>query len=364
MWITMESWIKESPVIESAIDLFQPQDTEKGLALGGSIEVDPISQVNPFTGPIIFKVESNDSTFFQLHKTRLVGRLRVVKGEDTKLTAADRVKICNYLPHSLFKQYELYLQHVNSQDISSASFHYKAFLENEFSYDSASKQTLLACEMGTEEDEDERAKLIAESKEIQFDMRVPCDLFGSSTKFLPPGINWQLRCTRQDPSYGLILEAGEVNTYKIQLLDLKLVTRKIVVSPFALEKYRNKLSLQDSLIHFKSGKLRFFQIPKGLTALNIPSVVTGQLPQSLLVGFVLADDHSGVGDLTHGKGDPYKFQGFNLSSLNVKLNGNNILSSAYKCNFETEENLMYLYKELLMNTGYANNSQTIAITYD
>ena len=104
----MESWIRESPVMESGLDPFQPRDIEKSLTDGGTIIIDPLSTPDKFRGPYTFKIEGNDSTFFQLHKTRLIGKLRVVKDEDTPLGAADDVDICNYLPHALFKVSPLY----------------------------------------------------------------------------------------------------------------------------------------------------------------------------------------------------------------------------------------------------------------
>ena len=40
------------------------------------------------------------------------------------------------------------------------------------------------------------------------------------------------------------------------------------------------------------------------------------------------------------------------------------MARPYKPNFETEEDLIYLYKELFMNTGFAFNSQSLAIRYN
>ena len=39
------------------------------------------------------------------------------------------------------------------------------------------------------------------------------------------------------------------------------------------------------------------------------------------------------------------------------------MARPYKPNFETEEDLIYLYKELFMNTGFAFNSQSLGISY-
>ena len=39
------------------------------------------------------------------------------------------------------------------------------------------------------------------------------------------------------------------------------------------------------------------------------------------------------------------------------------MARPYKPNFETVEDLIYLYKELFMNTGFAFNSQSLGISY-
>ena len=103
--MTMESWIRESPVMESGLDPFQPHDIEQGLEDGGTIIIDPLAPHDKFRGPYIFKVEGNDSTYFQLHKTRLIGKLKVVKNdnEDLPEPLVDGMNVCNYLPQALFK---------------------------------------------------------------------------------------------------------------------------------------------------------------------------------------------------------------------------------------------------------------------
>ena len=103
--MTMESWIRESPVMESGLDPFQPHDIEQGLEDGGTIIIDALAPPDKFRGPYIFKVEGNDSTYFQLHKTRLIGKLKVVKDENDPLPDEfpAGLNICNYLPQALFK---------------------------------------------------------------------------------------------------------------------------------------------------------------------------------------------------------------------------------------------------------------------
>ena len=118
----MESWIRESPVMESGLDPFQPRDIEKSLTDGGTIIIDPLSPPDKFRGPYTFKIEGNDSTFFQLHKTRLIGKFKVVKDDDTDLPEVSPVDICSYLPHALFKVSPLYTFFLSTRARALKSF--------------------------------------------------------------------------------------------------------------------------------------------------------------------------------------------------------------------------------------------------
>ena len=118
----MESWIRESPVMESGLDPFQPRDIEKSLTDGGTIIIDPLAPPDKFRGPYTFKIEGNDTTFFQLHKTRLIGKFKVVKDDDTDLPEVSPVDICSYLPHALFKVSPLYTFFLSSRARALKSF--------------------------------------------------------------------------------------------------------------------------------------------------------------------------------------------------------------------------------------------------
>ena len=75
----MESWIRESPVMESGLDPFQPRDIEKSLTDGGTIIIDPLSPPDKFRGPYTFKIEGNDSTFFSFIKPVLLVNLKSLR---------------------------------------------------------------------------------------------------------------------------------------------------------------------------------------------------------------------------------------------------------------------------------------------
>ena len=195
------------------------------------------------------------------------------------------------------------------------------------------------------------------SAEVEFDMRIPVDLFNSSMKFLPPNVSFKLRCIRNDSNYGLIY-AGN-NKYNIRLEDCRLQLRKIILSPFALEKYRSKLQTQEAHMNYKTGKIRTFQIAKDLTSLNINQIAVGTLPTSLVIGFVDADSFSGAKNT-----DPFRFNHFNLSKMNLKIGGANVLPKTFQPVWTAgeERDIAYMYRALMDHTGFNRNGSNLDIT--
>ena len=212
----------------------------------------------------------------------------------------------------------MFLNNVSVNSTATATSHYKSFFENELSYDSAAKQTLLRTELYCDEPPF-RKKWIKGSKECSFDIRLPVDLFNSGSKFLVPNVSLQLSLHRNDPTYGIIKKVdaeGNVdsNTYKIQITDLKLVMRKGVPSQAHLERYRAKLAVEDAVLDFKDCPIRTFQIPHKISTINIPNISTGHLPKQIVFAFTKSESFAGT-----VFEDIYKMEPFNLSSFNLKV---------------------------------------------
>ena len=112
----MDPFSRSHQVLDSGADLFESLDIEAAIESGGDIILDPIAPLDAYSGPIQFNADADDICFYMLNHTRLLGRIKVVKDSNTELTASDTVSIVDYLPQCLFKQYELYVSHVNAQD--------------------------------------------------------------------------------------------------------------------------------------------------------------------------------------------------------------------------------------------------------
>ena len=213
----------------------------------------------------------------------------------------------------------MFLNNVSINSTATATSHYKSFFENELSYDSVAKDTLLRTELFGESPPF-RKKLIAGSKEVGFDIRPPVDLFNSGSKFLVPNVSLQLSIHRNDPTYGIIKKVNEStgvvdpNTYKIQITDLKLVMRKVLPSQEHLERYRAKLAVEDAILDFKDCPIRTFQIPHKISTINIPNISTGHLPKQIVFAFTKSESFAGT-----VFEDIYKMEPFDLSSFNLKV---------------------------------------------
>ena len=212
----------------------------------------------------------------------------------------------------------MFLNNVSINSTATATSHYKSFFENELSYDSVAKDTLLRTELFGEA-APFRKKWIGGSKEVSFDIRPPVDLFNSGSKFLVPNVSLQLSIHRNDPTYGIIKKVNsegvvDPNTYKIQITDLKLVMRKVLPSQEHLERYRAKLAVEDAILDFKDCPIRTFQIPHKISTINIPNISTGHLPKQIVFAFTKSESFAGT-----VSEDIYKMEHFNLSSFNLKV---------------------------------------------
>ena len=116
--------------------------------------------------------------------------------------------------------------------------------------------------------------------------------------------SWKVKLTRNEASYGIWKASGDTNNYKVKLLKLQLLTRKLKTTDFVLQKYRSKLSSQDAIINFKTSRIRTFQLPAATNTLNIASISQGPLPAYCVFTMVKSDALAGTANA-----DPFFFQG-------------------------------------------------------
>ena len=348
--------------------MFQNVEVESSMVDGKTVEYLPIASVTQ-EGPYEFFIPQDELCFFNLNQTRLVGSFQILHKDDTKIKnitddtaniTADaedaKISICNMLPATLFRQVEVYLNSTQVQDITSPCYPWKHHLETLLSYSKECKDTFLRCEM-YEEDETKRKEFIKNSKICNFSIKPSIDVFNSQ-KFLGPNVSLKLRFLRSDKTFGIIKNTS-TSDYYIKIISLKLQMRKIMPTTFTKDQFYKRLAIKEAQMAFNSAKIRTYQIAKGQTNHTLSNVCNGTLPKHVMIAMVDAGAFSGV-EFT----DPLKYQNFKLNKVNILINGQNHLPSPLEADFETEENLIELYRHLTDNTGILHGNHSNGITYD
>ena len=367
----------------SALDLFSVPPVERTQRQG---QEHNIFLSHPLTneGPYEFLIPGNATDFVMLDKTALYGEVEIlgpanVKVKDTNLG----VSVVNNFPQALFKQVEISLNGVCVSDLSTPTYPYKAYLENHLSYGRDIKETtLLAKEMYVQDEpgkEGDTMTDLADFKgtdgvtkraimirnKICFNMKLHLDMLGS-TRHLIPGVDIKIKLIRGDDKFAMLSTDA---SFKINLKLLQLKIRRISVAPEIVSEIENGLLTEPVKYPIALSRLKAHSIASGTTSFQVQSIMRGKLPRSFIFGFLEADAFEG----SYTK-NPFMFKHFNLSLMNVHINGVPVHSMPITPKWENTE-CVDEYSRFLDNIGLHQNhtngitledfkSNTVLFCYD
>jgi len=344
----------------SALDLFSDPPME-GAQLAAKEQTVYLTTPLNNHGPYEFIVPNDSTDFIQLDQTELYGQVSVTKADGTALDVEQYTSVVNNFPQSLFKQVELYLNGTCVTDLSTPMYAYKAYLENHLSYGNDIKETTLYTRelylKDTAGDEgDGQAELSIKdkltttgigkrlsvlTKPFSFNMKLHVDFLGS-VRYLIPGVEMKFKLLRNSDTFSLIAKAAGC---KIEIKKLELKIRRIVVDPKVGAALEAGLDKSPAKYPIALSKLNMFQINSTTQSLQIPNVIRGKLPRSLLFGFVRADAYDGL--VTR---NPFVFQHFTLNYLNVYINGDPLHPIPIQPDWD-DNNCVNEYVRFLNNIG-------------
>ena len=375
--------VEQNDNTDEGLAVHAPIEVETGLIDGRNVIYDSISPIAN-TGPIEFIVPRDNECFLILNQTRLSGYFIVENDKGEAVTDADPVSLANHFTTCLFSQVEVYLNGTQICDLSSAnSYPWKMFIQSFLTYSRAVKESYLVTEgfyrsLASESDNTDmsnltnddtpgllvRKKLMLNKKKVYFNTRLGVDFFYTD-KFLPPNIDIKIKLIRNKDSFGLIYDptTGEgenivTKNYKIVLKDLKLHMRKVLPTLQIRDNYKASLLKSPCYLPYKATKLRQFTIPNGVQSYTVSNVATGILPKTVIFAMV-----SNLAMNLQPQTNPFNFKHYNLSSFNIKKNGQNVFSEPIKCNFE-EGNYMDLYRHLYDSLGVKHGNHSFGVTID
>ena len=352
----------------TGIDLFTLPQIEASLVAGTSITIYPQNALND-TGPYDFLIPSEDNDYTFLPLTRLYGELEVVKTDGSAVTNAEKNGIVNLFPHSIFKQIECSINGTQICDLSTPTYPYKAFIETHLSFNKHAKEGHLYCECYSKEtvgkennfelgtvaapnpafdERHERCK-----NKIYFSMILHIDFF-QTERYLLPGCEIKLKFIRNEDKFSIL---GSTLVTRIKVNELFLSIRRITIDPVEDSKISSDLEKGPAAYPIDQSKIKTFTIPAQLRNHNISQIFRGQLPRSLIIGFVDTEAYDGVVNK-----NPFVFEHFKLNYFNLFVNGAPVLPTVLQPDFTTEKAIRE-YRLLIDNIDILHSNESNGITY-
>ena len=270
-------------------------------------------------------------------------KFKIIKVDCHALDADSNVApVTNFL-HSMFNSVDLYL---NNKLISSNSdtYPYRAHIENLLSYNADSKSTFLNASVLWVEDTaahfdtlnhdgvkntgiQKRIAVISQSKTAELFGRLHLDLF-QQEKYLPNGIEIRLRLNRSSPNFCLTGGNNAPNA-KIVLETVSLHVRNVELLPVVANDLNHVIAQQNMKIPIRRVEVKTFTIGNGIQSKVEDHLFQGQLPKRVFIAIVTNAAFNGG-----YASNPFRFQHFNLSKLDVSCNGHSIHNRPFEPNFE------------------------------
>lgn len=356
----------ETELTTSGLDVFSVPPVDNTLEEGTTIYIYPINAIDS-RGPFEFTIPRDPDSFIYLPMTRLEGTITVSKEDGTGLADTDAITVVNLFPQSIFKQVECEINGTQVCDLSTPTYAYKSYLETHLSYNHEAKRTHLHCSMyhkdteGKEEnvaatwdnvEGKKRFQAIAGNTPVHFSNIIHSDIFHCQ-RYLIPNTDLKLKFLRNEDEFSLLAAADK--KAKINITNLRLAIRKIKINPAVKEAFERKLETHPAIYPLTQSKIKTFQIPLGTNSIDIPSILQGNLPRSIIIGLVGTKGFNG-----NISGNPYYFNHRNVNNFSIKINGVPVVPTPFQPDFSTNKCIRE-YRWFLDNCGVSHENETNSI---
>ena len=361
----------EFEVTTSALDIFSVPPVDAVLKDGRTVYYYPVNAISN-SGPFEFILPKDNESWTLLPLTRLEGVIKLKKKDDSVFGATDIVSPVNLFPQSIFKQVECELNGIQVCDLSTPTYAFKQFIETHLTYSKAAKETHLENSLYVKDQQgkettyvetensgfkERRAILNANEMKFNFSNVIHSDFF-QCQKALLPGVEIKLKFIRNDDNFSLLAASALSNTYEIEIKNLKLSVRRVKIDPVVQASIETTLKTKSSLYNITQSKIKTFMVPANTSSINFPSVIQGNLPQSVIFGFV--SDSGFTGKI---EGNPFCFGHHNINLFNAKINGIPILPTPFTPSYEANKlNFAREYRWFMDNCGISHENESNGIT--
>ena len=354
--------------MKSELDLFSLPPTQTSIESSYWCQYKPISSLTD-DGPIEFVVPGNGDEYLDVAHTLLYVRVNL-KTEatlaDDQATDVGNVGPVNNFLHSLFSQIDVSL---NRQPISppNNAYAYRAYIETLLNYRPAAKSSHLSSVLWYTDTAGQMDVMTANGnaglqhrrdmitqKSVDLIGHVHNDLFNQD-KLLLNGVEIGMKLVQARDGFAIMDPTG---VYKVHITEAALFVRRVKINPSILMENERTLAKSTAKYPIMRVQLKSNVLHARIHGESIDNVILGQLPKSVIIGFVKNAAYNGDRSM-----NPFNFDHFDINYISLRVDGVQIPSRQFQPNFEAGT-YVDAYHGLFSGTGIHFLNQGNCISRD
>ncbi|KAM3922859.1 uncharacterized protein F54H12.2-like [Leptodactylus fuscus] len=353
---------------KSELDIFDLPPTQTSIEKSLFVEVQPIAALAD-NAPLEFFISGSGEYYYDLNNTLLYITCRIVKADNTAIPTDANVGLVNYPIATLFSQTDVTL---GDRLISRSDnlYTYRAYIETILNYspqalssqftsglfykDTAGQhheRTLAGNNLGFAK----RARYTSRSRAVQLLGPIFGDIF-NQPKLILNGLDLKIKLTRNKNSFCLM--SADAEQFKVQILQAYLYVKRVQVSPAVRIGHSQALLSATAKYPIDRACLKVYSIPTGTRLTNQENLFLGQVPKTVIIGFV--ENEAFSGSYTR---NPLCFHHYNVNQASLYLDGQQIPARPFQPDFETDSAVRE-YAALLHISGKQRSDSGSAIDRD
>jgi hypothetical protein len=347
---------------KSELDIFSVPPTQTSIEHGTFVEYHPISSISQ-GAPIEFEVSSSGEDYLDLADSYLYVKAKIQRANGADMEDDDQVGPVNNFIHSLFSEVEVSLNGTMIS-ASTATYPYRAYIENLLNYGSEAKQSQLTSELFYKDTAGkmdtanpaanaadsnsglkDRAQFTNRNGVVDMMGKIHSDIFYID-RYMMNEVGIKLKLCRSKDTFSLMWTGD--NAFRVFIVGASLLVRKVKLSPSVFLAHAKTLENGMAKYPIKRVICKSFTVPAGCRDVSNERLFSGSLPTRLIIGCVDNDAFNG----SKAK-NPFNFKHLNLTELSIYLDGQQQGIKPLKCNYGANEYISS-YMSLFSGTGRQN----------
>jgi len=340
------------------LNLFEGPVVQSGVQRSMFVEFRPTSQISSQEAPVSFTLGGDSTNYLDLKRTRLYVKVKIVNEDGSDTEATDLVCPINNILHSLWSEVEIKISG-KTVSLSNNCYPYKAYLQTLLSSSYGAKVSHLAAQGFRQDDGNVdsvsnnegatwRFSRFAGSTSMELEGPLNEDIC-QTNRYILSNTQVDLKLFRSKQPFVIMTETDK--SFKIVLEDVTLKACYVDVHPGIITGHAAALAKGNALYPFTRVEMLSFNLSAGSRQFNLDNLFNGQCPTKALVVLVESERFSGT-----FKTNPFKFDHFDLSEIELTADGVSVPSRALKVpEFEdTGRQVVAPYTRLFDSIGASN----------